>query len=245
MRLAFIGNGRMGRIVIAQARAAGYEVGAVLSSADARAGPEGLAAALSGHDAAIDFTAADAVLAHVAACVRAGVPLVEGTTGWQEQEAEARRLVEQGGGGGGGGGAMVYGANFSIGVNLFYRLVDRAGELFRGMGYDAYIEEAHHAKKRDAPSGTALELRRLLAARLGRDIPVASTRAGHILGVHRVGLDSAADDVVVTHTTRSRESFGAGALAAARWLAGSGRRGAYAFGDVLDQILEAERKGKP
>ena len=228
----------MGRIVIAQARAAGYEVGAVLSSADARAGPEGLAAALSGHDAAIDFTAADAVLAHVAACVRAGVPLVEGTTGWREQEAEARRLVEQ-------GGAMVYGANFSIGVNLFYRLVDRAGELFRGMGYDAYIEEAHHATKRDAPSGTALELRRLLAARLGRDIPVASTRAGHILGVHRVGLDSAADDVVVTHTTRSRESFGAGAVAAARWLAGSGRRGAYAFGDVLDQILEAERKGKP
>jgi len=238
VRLAFIGNGRMGRVVIAQARAAGYEVGVVLSSADARAGPEGLAAALSGHDAAIDFTAADAVLAHVAACVRAGVPLVEGTTGWQEQEAEARRLVEQ-------GGAMVYGANFSIGVNLFYRLVDRAGELFRGMGYDAYIEEAHHAKKRDAPSGTALELRRLLAARLGHDIPVASTRAGHILGVHRVGLDSAADDVVVTHTARSRESFGAGALAAARWLAASGKRGAYAFGDVLDQILEAERKGKP
>jgi len=238
VRLAFIGNGRMGRVVIAQARAAGYEVGVVLSSADARAGPEGLAAALSGHHAAIDFTAADAVLAHVAACVRAGVPLVEGTTGWQEQEAEARRLVEQ-------GGAMVYGANFSIGVNLFYRLVDRAGELFRGVGYDAYIEEAHHAKKRDAPSGTARELRRLLLGRLGREVPVASTRAGHILGVHRVGLDSAADDVVVTHTTRSRESFGAGALAAARWLAGSGKRGAYAFGDVLDQILEAERKGKP
>jgi len=228
----------MGGVVIAQARAAGYKVGAVLSSADARVGPEGLAAALSGHDAAIDFTTADAVLAHVAACVQARVPLVEGTTGWREQEAEARRLVEQ-------GGAMVYGANFSIGVNLFYRLVDRAGELFRGLAYDAYIEEAHHAKKRDAPSGTALELRRLLVGRLGREVPVASTRAGHILGVHRVGLDSAADDVVVTHTTRSRESFGAGALAAARWLAGSGRRGAYAFGDALDQILEAERKGKP
>jgi len=227
----------MGGVVIAQARAAGYKVGAVLSSADARVGPEGLAAALSGHDAAIDFTTADAVLAHVAACVQARVPLVEGTTGWREQEAEARRLVEQ-------GGAMVYGANFSIGVNLFYRLVDRAGELFRGLAYDDYIEEAHHAKKRDAPSGTALELRRT-AGRLGREVPVASTRAGHILGVHRVGLDSAADDVVVTHTTRSRESFGAGALAAARWLAGSGKLGAYAFGDALDQILEAERKGKP
>ncbi len=239
MRLAFLGNGRMGRVVVAQARAAGHEVGVVLSSGDARVGPDELAAALGGHDVAIDFTVADAVLSHVAACVRAGVPLVEGTTAWQAQEAEARRVVEQ------GGGAMVYGANFSIGVNLFYRLVDRAGELFRGMGYDAYIEEAHHSKKRDAPSGTALELRRLLAARLGREAPVASTRAGHILGVHRVGLDSVADEVIVSHTARSRESFGAGALAAARWLAGSGKRGAYAFGDVLDEILEAERQGKP
>jgi len=229
----------MGRVVVAQARAAGHEVGVVLSSGDARVGPDELAAALGGHDVAIDFTVADAVLSHVAACVRAGVPLVEGTTAWQAQEAEARRVVEQ------GGGAMVYGANFSIGVNLFYRLVDRAGELFRGMGYDAYIEEAHHSKKRDAPSGTALELRRLLAARLGREAPVASTRAGHILGVHRVGLDSVADEVIVSHTARSRESFGAGALAAARWLAGSGKRGAYAFGDVLDEILEAERQGKP
>jgi 4-hydroxy-tetrahydrodipicolinate reductase len=239
MRLAFLGNGRMGRVVVAQARAAGYEVGVVLSSGDARVGPDELAAALSGHDVAIDFTVADAVLSHVTACVRAGVPLVEGTTAWQGQEAEARRVVEQ------GSGAMVYGANFSIGVNLFYRLVDRAGELFRGMGYDAYIEEAHHSKKRDAPSGTALELRRLLAARLGREVPVASTRAGHILGVHRVGLDSLADEVIVSHTARSREGFGAGALAAARWLAGSGKRGAYAFGDVLDEILEAERQSKP
>jgi 4-hydroxy-tetrahydrodipicolinate reductase len=228
----------MGRVVVAQARAAGCEVGVVLSSGDARAGPDDLAAALSGHDAAIDFTGADAVVAHVTACVRAGVPLVEGTTGWQAHETEARRVVEQ------GGGAMVYGANFSIGVNLFYRLVDRAGELFRGMGYDAYIEEAHHAKKRDAPSGTALELRRLLTARLGREAPIASTRAGHILGVHTVGLDSPADEVIVTHTARSRESFGAGALAAARWLVASGKRGAHPFGDVLDEILEAERTGK-
>src|SRR2546422_9610163 len=98
----------MGRIVIAQARAAGYEVGAVLSSADARAGPEGLAAALSGHDAAIDFTAADAGLAHVAACVRAGGPLGEGTTGGRGQEAGTRRVGEH-------GGALGGGAHFSVG----------------------------------------------------------------------------------------------------------------------------------
>jgi 4-hydroxy-tetrahydrodipicolinate reductase len=181
----------------------------------------------------------------VTACARAGVPLVQGTTGWQgkgeaearERLAHARHVVEE------CRGALVYGANFSIGVNLFYRLVDRAGELFRGLdAYGAFIEEAHHAKKRDAPSGTALELRRLLAQRLGHDVPVASTRAGHNPGEHRVGFDSAADEITLTHTARSRDGFAAGAVSAAQWLADVGRHGVYAFSDVLDEILEAERK---
>ena len=235
MKLAFLGDGRMGSVVMAQARASGHTVGVVLNINDAGLAPDKLTAKLRGHDAAIDFSAPEAVLRHVAACAGAGVPLVEGTTGWQAQEAEARRLMER------AGGAMVVAANFSIGVHVFYRLVDRAAELFRGVAaYDAFIEEAHHANKKDAPSGTALHLRALLARRLGRDVPVASTRAGHIPGVHRVGFDSAADEVTLIHTARSRDGFAAGALAAARWIAG--RRGVYAFADVLDEILEAERK---
>jgi 4-hydroxy-tetrahydrodipicolinate reductase len=235
MKLAFLGDGRMGSVVMAQARASGHAVGVVLNINDAGLAPDALVAKLRGHDAAIDFSAPDAVLGHVAACARAGVPLVEGTTGWQAQEAEARRLIE------GASGAMVIGANFSIGVHVFYRLVDRAAELFRGVAaYDAFIEEAHHANKKDAPSGTALHLRALLARRLGRDVPIASTRAGHIPGVHRVGFDSAADELTLIHTARSRDGFAAGALAAARWIAG--RRGVFAFADVLDEILDAERK---
>jgi 4-hydroxy-tetrahydrodipicolinate reductase len=235
VKLAFLGDGRMGSVVLARAREAGHEIGVVLNINDAGLAPDKLVAKLRGHDAAIDFSAPDAVLAHVGACARAGVPLVEGTTGWQAQEGEARRLMES------AGGAMVFGANFSIGVHVFYRLVDRAGELFRGLAaYDAFIEEAHHANKRDAPSGTALHLRSLLAKRLGRDVPIASTRAGHIPGVHRVGFDSVADEVTLIHTARSRDGFAAGALAAARWIAG--RRGVYAFADVLDEILDAERK---
>jgi 4-hydroxy-tetrahydrodipicolinate reductase len=235
VKLAFLGDGRMGSVVLARAREAGHEIGVVLNINDAGLAPDKLVAKLRGHDAAIDFSAADAVVAHVAACGRAGVPLVQGTTGWHAQEAEVRRLIES------AGGAMVFGANFSIGVHVFYRLVDRAGELFRGLAaYDAFIEEAHHANKRDAPSGTALHLRALLAKRLGRDVPVASTRAGHIPGVHRVGFDSAADEMTLIHTARSRDGFAAGALAAARWIVG--RRGMYAFADVLDEILETERK---
>jgi 4-hydroxy-tetrahydrodipicolinate reductase len=227
----------MGSVVLARARDAGHTIGVVLNINDAGMAPQKLVAALRGHDAAIDFSAPDAVLSHVAACADARVPLVEGTTGWQAQEAEARRLME------GAGGAMVFGANFSIGVHVFYRLVDRAAELFRGVAaYDAFIEEAHHASKKDAPSGTALQLRALLARRLGHDVPIASTRAGHIPGVHRVGFDSAADEVTLIHTARSRDGFAAGALAAARWIAG--RRGVYAFADVLDEILEGERKAE-
>jgi 4-hydroxy-tetrahydrodipicolinate reductase len=134
-------------------------------------------------------------------------------------------------------GALVFGANFSIGVNLFYRIADHAAELFQGISdYEPFIEEAHHSRKRDAPSGTALRLREILTTRLGREIPVASTRAGHIPGTHRVGFDSIADQILLTHTARSREGFAAGALMAARWI--KGRRGVYEFSEMIEEILK-------
>ena len=156
-----------------------------------------------------------------------------------------RNIVE------GRGAALVYGANFSIGVNLFYRIVANAAQLFRGAGYDAFIEEAHHARKRDAPSGTALALQAILSRGGGREeqgtsVPIASTRAGHIPGTHRVGFDSAADQILLVHTSRSRAGFAAGALLAAHWIVG--RRGVYAFADILNDILapepEKERKAR-
>ena len=176
-----------------------------------------------------------AVLAHVEACAAAQVPLVEGTTGWLAQEAAVRQVVAE------RHAAVVYGANFSIGVNVFYRIVTRAAELLRGLdAYAPFIEEAHHAMKRDAPSGTALVLKDILVRGSGRgDVPVASTRAGHIPGTHRVGFDSAGDQILLTHTARSRDTFAAGALLAAHWIAARrGRAGMYAFTtDVLDDVL--------
>jgi 4-hydroxy-tetrahydrodipicolinate reductase len=238
VKLAFLGNGQMGSAAQARARAQGYEIGVVLDIEAAGMPLEEVVARLKGHDAAIDFSAANAVLGHATACARAGVPLVEGTTGWQGRESEVRGVMDR------ERGAMVYGANFSIGVQLFYRLVERAGELFRGLAsYDAFIEEAHHAMKRDAPSGTAIELGRRLEARLGKEVPVASTRAGHIPGIHRVGFDSAEDQIMLVHTARSRDGFAAGALAAAGWLA-AGNGGVHTFAEVLDQILEWERRDR-
>lgn len=230
MKLALIGYGTMGQLVEKQARQAGAEIGLTLTSRNSSRNTEELAGLLSGHDVAVDFSIGDSVLVHVEACARAGVPLVEGTTGWNENEAEARRLVQE------HHGALVFGANFSIGVNLFYRIVSHAAALFQPLDdYAQFIEEAHHARKRDAPSGTALRIKELLDQSSKRDISIASTRAGHIPGTHRVGFDSAADQITLIHTARNREGFASGALAAARWVIG--RKGVFEFSEVIDEIV--------
>ena len=228
MKVALIGYGAMGQLVAAVARKAGDEVGAVITSKDRDAD---LAEKLRGHDVAIDFSIGEAVLKNVEACARASVPLVEGATGWKQHEAQAKQIVNE------HSGAMVYGANFSIGVNLFYRIAKQASALFAAVdGYSPFIEEAHHNRKRDAPSGTALKLRDLMSEHLGPEIPTSSTRAGHIPGTHRVGFDSEADQVLLTHTARSRQGFASGALLAAHWIVG--RTGVFEFGEVIDEILK-------
>jgi 4-hydroxy-tetrahydrodipicolinate reductase len=230
MKVGLIGLGAMGQLVAAEARKAGDEVGVVIASKDRELDVEGLAEKLRGHDVAIDFSIGEAVLKNVEACARARVPLVEGATGWKQHEAQAKQIVNQ------HSGAMVYGANFSIGVNIFYRIAKQASSLFAAVeGYWPFIEEAHHNRKRDAPSGTALKLRDLMSEHLGPEIPTSSTRAGYIPGTHRVGFDSEADQVLLTHTARSRQGFASGALLAAHWIVG--RTGVFEFTDVIDEII--------
>jgi len=232
MKLALIGYGAMGQLVASQARAFGDEIGVTLTSRDATRTIDEVVASLGGHDAAIDFSVGAGVARNAEACARAGVALVEGTTGWKENEADVRRLIE------GHDGALVYGANFSIGVNVFYRIVSQAAKLMAGLDqYEAFMEEQHHSRKRDAPSGTALKLKDLMKEHIKVEIPIASTRAGHIPGTHRVGFDSAADQITLTHMARSREGFAAGALLAARWVVG--RKGIYEFSQVIDEVIRS------
>lgn len=204
MKLALIGYGAMGKLVANLARAGGDEVGLTITSHHASQAGE-IADLLRGHDAAIDFSVGSAVLRNIEASARAGVPVVEGTTGWKNGEAEVRRVIAE------HDGALVYGANFSIGVNVFYRIVSEAAKLMSGLEqYQPFMEEQHHSRKRDAPSGTALKLRELMAQHITTEIPIASVRAGYIPGTHRVGFDSAADQIRLTHMARSREGFAAG-----------------------------------
>jgi 4-hydroxy-tetrahydrodipicolinate reductase len=231
MKLALIGYGAMGKLVANLASAAGDEIGLTVTSRDTSLDTAQLASSLRGHDVAIDFSIASVVLKNIEACALASVPLVEGTTGWHDNEAQARRLIAE------HRGTLVYGANFSIGVNVFYRIVSHAARLMAGLDqYQAFIEEEHHSRKRDAPSGTALKLKDLMSEHLQTEVPIASMRAGHIPGTHRVGFDSAADQIMLTHMARSREGFAAGALLAARWVVG--RRGVFEFSEVIDEILK-------
>jgi len=221
----------MGQLVAAEARKAGDDVGTIITSEDIVQDAERLSEKLRGHDVAIDFSVARAVLKSIEACARASVPLVEGTTGWNDHLSEARRIIER------QGGSLVYGPNFSIGINIFYRIVERAATLFAAVDeYAAFIEEAHHSRKRDAPSGTALRLREVMSKHLGNEIPTSSTRAGSIPGTHRVGFDSVADQIMLTHEARSRQGFAAGALLAAHWIIG--RTGIYEFSEVMEEILK-------
>jgi len=231
MKLALIGYGAMGKLIEAVAVGRGHEIGLIVTDADANLTAAELSDKLKGCDAAIEFTVAPAVERNVEACMIAGVPLALGTTGWNEKRAEIEQIVNENNGG------LVFGANFSIGVNLFYKIAEYAAEVFSKFPeYETFIEEQHHSRKIDSPSGTALKIKSIVEKHINKDISVAATRAGNIPGTHRVGFDAAADQILLEHTARSREGFASGAVLAAEWIAG--KRGFYEFTEVMDERLK-------
>jgi len=231
MKIALIGYGAMGKLIETIAENKNYEIFAVIDESDAELAAVELAEKLKGADAAIDFSAAEAVKRNVEACLTADVPLVEGTTGWNSEKETIKKLVEE------KNGAFCYGANFSVGVNLFYKITDYAAALFAKFeDYETFIEEQHHSRKRDAPSGTALKLKEIIAKNIKKEFSVSSTRAGAIPGTHRVGFDAAADQILLEHAARSREGFASGAILAAEWICG--KKGFYEFADVMEEILK-------
>ena len=227
MNLALIGYGKMGRMIEQLAVGRGHRV---VFRVDVEGNDQGQALtpeSLQGVDVAFDFTVPDAVVPNVDRVTALGVSVVVGTTGWMHHLGEVRRLVEERRVG------LVYSSNYSIGVNVFFRLMEVAASQFQNYSdYDPWIYEMHHRAKVDAPSGTALKLQQILQkAYSGREISTASNRAGAVPGIHTVGFDSEADTLTFTHTARSRIGFASGALHAAEWV--RGKKGVYEFSEVL------------
>ena len=229
-KLALVGYGRMGRLVEELAPAHGFEVALRLDEFNNQAAAGITRENFDGVDVAIDFSIPDAVADNAVRIAELGVPLAIGTTGWLDQLDRVRAVVER------HGAALVYGANFSIGVNAFYRVVGAAARAFAAQGdYDAFLYEAHHKYKKDAPSGTALRLLDVVReAGYARSVDVATQRSGQFPGIHEIGFDSAADTIRVSHTARNREGFASGSLKAARWI--MGQRGIYEFSQVWDRL---------
>ena len=225
LKLILIGHGKMGRVVD-EVAADAHQV------LDRCTGDRPLASLAPDHGAhcGIDFSTPEAVLGTVRAAAEQGLDLAIGTTGWHGEYDTVRRAVEAAGIG------VVWAANFSLGVNIFYRAVESAARILGKVeGYDPFITDWHHRFKKDAPSGTAIEIRRRMQPHYGeREIPIESLRAGYVPSVHAVGFDSTADTILLEHRARNRRGFAEGALLAARWV--QGRQGFYEFQDVLDDL---------
>jgi 4-hydroxy-tetrahydrodipicolinate reductase len=230
IRLAIIGDGRMGRAVEALAPERGFRVVALFGEQGNERGAALTPARLGGAEVAIEFTEPRAAADNALACIRAGVPVVVGTTGWYERLAEVRAAALD------AGGALVWAPNFSAGVVLFTALVEKAGTLFRDSGFGVHLVETHHAAKKDAPSGTAHSLGLAFEAGGSARPAVTSVRVGHVPGTHELVLDGAFEQLRLTHEARDRRVFADGALRAALWL--RGRRGVFTMKDVLGLSTE-------
>jgi 4-hydroxy-tetrahydrodipicolinate reductase len=234
MRIALIGYGKMGKEIEAAAIASGDTI---VQKFDIDRPAD--VASLADAEVCIEFSTPDTVVGNIQLALKAQKDIVVGTTGWYDRLPELKKSVANSG--------LLYSANFSVGVNLYFRMVAAAADLMRNVpDYDLYVHELHHRQKADSPSGTALRLAEILVNRVDRkkriathrmdgkiapeELHVSSTRVGTFAGTHTVGFDSEADLIEITHTAKSRKGFALGALRAAHWL--HGRKGVYTMDDV-------------
>jgi 4-hydroxy-tetrahydrodipicolinate reductase len=226
LNLLVLGRGKTGSLVAEVAQERGHRVRSIDEAENA--GAVWLTEKnLSDLDAVIDFTEPGAVLANIDACLRAKKAMVVGTTGWYGEMQRVRSDVEKAGTG------FVLGANFSYGVNLFFQIVQAAAPTL-AHGYTGHITERHHVHKKDAPSGTAAAIQRVLEQAAGIRSAITSEREGDVPGTHTLELASAGDRIVLTHEAKSRRTFAEGAVLAAEWVVG--KTGFYDFKDIFTQL---------
>jgi 4-hydroxy-tetrahydrodipicolinate reductase len=226
LSIAVLGPGKTGSLVAEVTRERGHRIQTIDSKSNADAAWLTIEN-LRDFDVVIDFTTPHTVLANIGACLRARKAMVVGTTGWYGEMDSIRNAVEQAGTG------FIFGANFSYGVNLFFQILQAAAPALTH-GYSGHITEIHHIHKKDAPSGTAAAMQRLLQAATGTSVEITSQREGEVTGTHTLKLNAAGDRILLTHEAKSRRTFAEGAVLAAEWIIG--KTGFYDFKDVFAQM---------
>jgi len=225
--VAVIGDGKMGQAIRQLALDKGWKVTALLGERENAGGAGITARSLGNPQVAVEFTQPDAAVGNIIACLKAGVPIVVGTTGWYQSLPEVTRVAKESGTG------LLWAPNFSLGVNVLIELARYAGTMMRSLeGFDAHIVETHHAAKKDAPSGTAMAIAKAASDALDRPIPTTSVRTGSVPGTHELIFDGAFEQLSLTHLARDRRVFAEGALKAADWLIG--KKGVFTMRDVLE-----------
>jgi 4-hydroxy-tetrahydrodipicolinate reductase len=228
MRVLVLGHGKTGKLVAEIAATHGHGVHVL----DAKENPNAQALTppfVAGFDVVIDFTTPEATVQNMRACLATGAKMVIGTTGWYDKLADMRGLTER------REASLLYGTNFSVGVQVMLKVAAEMGKALKDAGYEFSISESHHASKLDAPSGTAISLSQMVEQATGLSgLPITSTREGDEAGVHVLTAASDADRLTLTHESFSRRGFAEGAVRAAEWL--STRRGCYDFRDVFSEM---------
>ncbi len=248
MNIAIIGYGNMGKVVERLAKEKGIAIKSIIDPKEKGATHKEISPeSMKGVDVAIEFSSPEAVQGNVEKIGKFKVSHVLATTGWNNKLEDVKKIVQANGNG------VVYGSNFSIGVNVFYKILEQSAKLFnRVKGYDVFGYELHHSKKKDSPSGTAKTLgeillenfpnkKKLVFGKLERQIlpeelHFASVRGGNVPGTHSISFDSSADTIELSHVARSREGFAAGALLAAEWV--KGRKGFFPVQMMFEELLD-------
>lgn len=241
IRIAIVGYGRMGQAVEKEALLRGHEITLRIGKDNAE---EMAQLNRESADAIIEFTHPESAMDNFRKLIPTGLPLVTGTTGWLTEIAEIQSLVAKFGTG------FLYSSNFSPGVNILFRMNQILAKLMNNYPeFDAYVEEAHHRHKKDAPSGTAISLAEQLLHGLDgktswvsdamrnrppapEELSVASTRAGEIIGRHSVSYISEIEEIKISHQAFNRRGFALGAVLAAEWL--GGKQGFFNFTDIFE-----------
>ncbi len=226
MKVLLLGHGKTGALVADIARQRGHEVRS-LRSHDNQDGRGLTLEVLQQTDVVIDFTTPHAAIPNMIRCAEARTPMIVGTTGWYQHLDKVRELVTE------RKAALLYGSNFSIGMNFFFKAVQAIAPILKN-NYRGNIVERHHVHKKDKPSGTAVTLQKILESGTGAQVEVASVREGETVGMHLVMLDSANDTILFTHDAKNRLGFAEGAVRAAEWI--QGKTGFYEFPEIVDQL---------